>query len=218
MLSKEDKEYWKTVAKISNIKAIHNPSPFINTIKSNCSAPVVLAAGRFCDEKDFASLIDIWSTVSDNFPEWKLFIVGDGELKKDLTKQINLYQLEKSVYLLPSTREIEKYYQQDSIYAMTSKFEGFGIVLVEAQMHGIPTISYSCPCGPKEIINNGRDGYLIPYGDKDTFADKLTELMSNENLRIKMGKAAIENSKRFHIDCIMNQWVNLFQDAINEKL
>ena len=99
---------------------------------------------------------------------------------------------------------------------MTSRYEGLPMVLLEAQACGLPIISYDCKCGPKDIINDGIDGYIIPMGDRQLFADKLLELIKDQELRLRMGNAAVVSSKRFDEERIMRLWTSLFNKILYE--
>ncbi|MCC8173457.1 MAG: glycosyltransferase, partial [Odoribacter sp.] len=105
---------------------------------------------------------------------------------------------------------------KSSIFALTSRYEGFGLVITEAMNCGVPPVVYSCKCGPKDIIQNGKNGFLVEANNKKEFIHKLTLLMNNENLRKEIGKAAKERSEDFHADIIMQKWIKLFH-SLTEK-
>ena len=111
---------------------------------------------------------------------------------------------------MPATEDIAEEFAKSSIYVMSSRYEGFGLVLAEAMSCGLPCISFDCPYGPREIITDGEDGLLADDGNIENLAKKLEHLMSNEELRIEMGTMAIQNISRFKPDSIMAQWINLF--------
>ena len=94
---------------------------------------------------------------------------------------------------------------------MSSRYEGFPMVLPEAMACGVPCVSFDAPCGPAEIISDGEDGFITPVGDVQGLAEKLSLLMSDDDLRIKMGKNARRNVMRYSVDRIMKQWVDLFE-------
>ena len=93
---------------------------------------------------------------------------------------------------------------------MSSRYEGFGMVLLEAQTVGLPVVSFACKCGPSEIVNDGVDGYLVAPGDVDAMADRLVRLMQDGALRRRMGARAFANAARFSTDAVMKQWMALF--------
>lgn len=207
LLTTEAQQIWNG----KNTMVIPNSISFHSDEKSQSNAKKVLAIGRNCVEKNLAALIRIWQTISDKYTDWQLEIVGDG-----VTGLAPLVS-SKSIVLSESTPHIIEKYKQASIYTLTSHYEGLPLVLIEAQHMGLPCIAYDCPTGPKDVITNGVDGFLIPPGDELLFAQKLSELIENEDLRIKMRHHALENSSRFSEDTIMQQWVKLFTQAVANK-
>lgn len=212
VLSQRDKNYWEEKLKVKNIVAIPNPLSFTNDSPSKCENRIVLSLGRLSGEKNFSELLDIWVSVVKQNSSWRLLIVGSGELESALLTQINRLGLENNVCLSKATPEIIPLYRKASLYVMTSKFEGFPMALLEAQATGLPIVSYNCPCGPSEIVEDGVTGYIVAPGDKETLAKRLLYLMEQDELRIRMGKKAYESSHRYEIDKIMNIWINLFKN------
>lgn len=167
----------------------------------------VLAIGRYSPEKNFEALIEIWRKISPQYPDWVLSIRGDG-----ITEGLShLVQGVKNIQLEPSTISVDLEYISSEIFVMTSKTEGFPLVLVEAQLYGLPIVAYSCPCGPRAIVHNGIDGYLIEENDEQEFISKLTLLMRNKELREKMSHRARESARRYDLELIMQQWEGLFK-------
>ncbi len=200
-----------------NMHVIYNPIHFSSSNTSNLEKKEALALGRYTEEKDFSSLLDIWAMAVKSCPDWHLTIVGQGYLKKNLQEKITKLGIENTVTLLEEQKDVESLYLNSSIYVMTSRFEGLPMVLLESQAMGLPITSYDCPCGPSDVITNGEDGFLIMPNDKEGFAKYLIQLMENENLRKQMGRKAKENSKRFEVETIMPQWENLFKNLIQQK-
>ena len=118
---------------------------------------------------------------------------------------------------MPSSDDMPKLYREASICAVTSAFEGFGLVITEAESLGVPVIAYDCPCGPRSIIKDGEDGFLITPGDRINFANKLRLLIEDEELRCQMGANAIANANRFSLDNVMQQWLELFETLQTER-
>lgn len=212
VLTQRDKNYWQKILGVKNIVAIPNPLPFTNPRQSSCTNKIVLAIGRFCDQKNFSDLLEIWSITANNISGWTLKLVGDGEYKETLISQINHLKLNGSIQIEPATLDIEPHYSEASIFCMTSKFEGFPMTLLEAQATGLPIVSYNCPCGPSEIVEDGVTGYIVVPGNKEDFANKLIYLMQQDELRKEMGRKAYKASHRYQIHKIMNTWINLFND------
>ena len=117
-------------------------------------------------------------------------------------------------HLNGSTQNIRKEYLESSLFVFSSRFEGFGMVLIEAMACGLPVVSFDCPCGPKDIVFHDEDGLLVPSGDIDKLADELSVVMSNESLIRKMSKTAVIHSKRFRLDRISLRWKLLFDRLI----
>lgn len=197
--------------KLNNTYVIENPNE-IKVKYSNLDNKVVIAVGRLTEQKQFNVLIDIWRDISFENPNWKLKIIGDGPKKKELNNQIKQYNLEKKIILQEFNEEIEKEYSKSDILVMTSKYEGFGLVLVEAQSCGLPVVAFDCPTGPKSIINNNEDGFLIENMNLEQFTSKLNILIKDSKLREEMSKKAIKNSKRFNIETITKKWIELFEN------
>lgn len=214
VLTKEDAENWKD---FNNVLSIPNAKSFKCAQPARLDNPKVLAVGRLTEQKGFDKLIDAWNIVSKNIDGWTLSIVGDGPLKDDLQKQIDELGLSKSVFLKGKTSDIMKEYLDVSIVAVSSLYEGFGLAILEAMSCGIPVVSFACPCGPRDMIESGENGFLIPKDDVETLADKLVYLMRHPEERKEMGKNAYESSNNFSQEKVMKQWINLFEGLYNGK-
>ena len=138
--------------------------------------------------------------VKKRFPEWTLDIFGEGEEWDDLSSLIKGLSLSETVHLMGKSSMIQDVMPGYSVFALSSRFEGFGLVLVEAMSCGLPVVSYACPCGPRDIIRDGIDGFLVPPGDEATLAERICQLIEDENLRTKMGTAALERAKEFSFE------------------
>ena len=176
---------------------------------SDCTARRVVFAGRFAKEKDIPTLAAIWQRVHRQFPDWTLDIYGDGELKDQLAPALEAMACNICVH--PSTADIFQEFLNSSIVVLTSLGESFSLVLVEAMSCGVPVVAFDCPYGPRDIITNDRDGYLIAPGDTASYSDRLCRLMADPQLRRKMGQHAASTSQRFAADVIMPQWHEIFR-------
>ena len=213
VLTEEDKSYWGA---LPNMVVIPNARTFTPTNTSLLQNKIVLAVGRLTYQKGFERLIEAWSLLNDKFPDWKLVIVGDGEKKEELEQLVVDSCLQDSVFLKAPVKDMEQLYREASVIAMTSRYEGLPMILLEAQAYGIPIVSFKCQCGPADIITDGKDGFLVPEGNVPMMAEKLSMLMSDYQLRAKMGKAAVLSSKRFDEERVMQQWENLFSSLLNK--
>lgn len=210
-LTNEDNKYWGNIA---NSLVIPNAQTFRCADRAVLNQKKVIAVGRYTYQKGFDLLIHAWKIVAQQRPDWKLSIVGDGELREYLDNLIKEEQLQHSVELSPVTTNIEQIYKDASILVMSSRYEGFGMVLLEAQTVGLPTISFDCKCGPSEIIVNGENGYLIEEGDIEGMAQRVLQLIENEALRKRMGENAYNNALRFSEDVVMSKWERLFKEVV----
>lgn len=212
-LSHEDAENWK---ELENIVVINNICPIKFSERAQLRAHRVIAVGRYEYPKGFDRLIAAWSLIAAKNPDWTLHIVGEGSLRPVLAQQINELNLENSVFLDGASMDIAKEYFKSSIAVFTSLYEGFLMAIVEAESAGIPVVSFDAPCGPKEIIKNGEDGFLVSDGDIYALSEKLLLLIENKEIRENMGEKAFMNSKRFTAEQIMPQWIHLFEQILKE--
>lgn len=168
---------------------------------------IVLAVGRLNQQKNFTKLIQLWAALPEELhQQWQLRIVGSGEEKEHLLKTISEKAVNESVEIAEASKEIHFEYKQASILAMTSRYEGLPLVLIEAKSFGLPAIAFDCKTGPAEIIYNMHDGFLIPEHDDDMYIHQLTELMRNERLRKEMSINAIANSSNFSEEHVIKLW------------
>ena len=214
VLTEEDKETnwvgWK------NVSVMPNPVAFKCDVPSSLTEKSVISMGRLEHVKNFASLISAFWIVAQRYPDWTLKIYGDGSLKDSLQNQINESGLQNNVFLMGFSNDMERALRQSSIFAFSSLVEGFALVIVEAMECGLPVVSYQCPCGPKDIITDGKDGFLVPVNDEQMLADKICDLIENEDLRHQMAAAAREKALRYRDSNIAEQWMKLFEDIVNK--
>lgn len=208
VLTEEDKAYW---GNLPNIMVIPNAISGIPAGTALLENKRVIAVGRYTYQKGFERLVDAWHLLASRFPDWKLDIIGDGEERPLLEQRIRSYGLERQVTLTRPTQEIGKVYQEASILASSSRYEGLPMVLLEAQAFGLPIVAFQCKCGPKDIVSDGMNGYLVPEGDTAGMAQRLEILMKDEALRKRMGLKAKESALRFNEEVIMKKWMNIFQ-------
>ena len=211
VLTEEDKSYWGDLA---NIQVIPNARSFIFDKPAELNEKAVIAVGRYCYQKDFGKLINAWSIVCKNVDDWKLHLVGDGEDREALQKQIDELALNDRVILGRAETDMKTVYVNASILALSSRYEGLPMVLIEAQSVGLPIVSFECKCGPKDVITDGVDGYLVEEGDIAALADRMLMLMKDEDLRKRMGQEAYKNSERFSERRVMAQWEKLFKEVV----
>jgi glycosyltransferase involved in cell wall biosynthesis len=210
VLTHEDRAFW---SEKNNVAVIPNPLPFETELRADMSAKRVLCVGRISTDKGIDRLLSIWGKTFSKFPDWKLVLVGD-VVNPELVEVANNSNFKNSVQIIPPTREILQEYLKSSVFVMTSRFEGLPMVLLESISVGLPIVSYTFKCGPKDIINDDIDGFLAPEDDEELFVEKLEHLLNSEDLRTKMSAKAIENSQRFTLKEVMKQWDSLFRELI----
>ena len=208
VLTEEDKKAW---AELPNICVISDPLSFCPTQRSSLSIKRVIAVGRYVYQKGFDQLLQAWATIERQYPEWQLVVFGDGDRTpyEQLIDDLKINR--KSCQLHGRTDDVEKEYCNSSIFVLSSRFEGFGMVLLEAMACGLAVVSFDCPCGPKDIVRDGEDGLLVENGNIDLLASSLSRLMNDETLRQSMSKTGQKNAQRFSIDYVADQWRRLFE-------
>lgn len=212
-LCSEDKKKWNNHCK----KLICIPNPV--TIKphsiSLCSNKGVIAVGRLQKQKGFDMLIDAWNIVYKSFPDWKLNIYGEGDKRNQLEGQIKKNYLEDIVTLCGVVEKIENEYIQNSLLVCSSRDEAFGLMIIEAERCGLPIVTFDCPSAPRELVHDGENGCVVPMGDIRGLANAIIMMLSDFELRKKMGKRSVELSERFQVEEIKKQWLTLFNELIS---
>jgi glycosyltransferase involved in cell wall biosynthesis len=200
----------------NNVVVIPNPIRSSFDVISNLMSKRIVAAGRLTHQKNFVSLVRAFSVVAAKHPDWSLDIYGEGCQKQMLEQEIERLGLNGVVNLFGYTSNLSLAYSKASIFVLSSIYEGFPLVIVEAMSCGLPVVSYACPCGPRDIISDGKDGFLVPVNDEKQLADRICYLIEHEDVRQQMGAAAIEKSKQFSLDKIMARWTSLFDSLVSE--
>ena len=194
-----------------NLKRIYNPVAFEVEKSIDINNKVVVAAGRYVHEKGFDMLIEAWSKIANEIADWELRIFGEGPNRVKLQKQIDDLRLE-NVKLCGYAQELDQEYKKASIFCLTSRYEGWGLVLVEAQAKGLPCVSFDCENGPREIIQDGLNGFLVQPNDTNEFADKLLCLIKNNELRKSFASNSQSQLYKFKTENIINEWDLLIKE------
>ena len=212
VLTEEDKASW---SELSNVEVIPDPLAFNIDRVSPLTNKRVIAVGRYVYQKGFDLLLQAWKTIEQLHPDWELAVYGMGDRTPYEQVITDLHINRERCHLYGSTPDIKSEYLNSSLFAFSSRFEGFGMVLIEAMACGLPVVSFDCPCGPKDIVRHNEDGLLIPSGRPDLLADALHQVMGDDSLRQKMAATAIINAKRFQLDGIAMRWKQLFENVLS---
>jgi len=199
--------------KVNNLQIIPNPLPFYPNESATLLNKKVIAVGKQSYQKGYDRLLESWQKVHAENPDWIVEIYGKFDASQGLESRAIALGIENSVRFFEPQKNIIDNYLESAIYVMSSRFEGFGMVLIEAMSCGIPCVAFNCPYGPSDIITNEVDGFLVENGNTKALAEKLNLLIQDSELRITMGKNAKENVKRFLPENIMQQWDELFKSV-----
>ena len=213
VLSHEDAAKW---TELDSVSVIHNPLSFFPDYQSDCTQKQVIAVGRYMPQKGFDLLVPAWSIVNERHPDWILRIYGDGK-RDELQQLVNSFGISSTCILEHSISNIVEKYCDSSIFVLSSRYEGFGVVITEAMACGVPPVSLMCPCGPRDIIDDGKDGLLVENGNVKELAEKICYLIENEKVRQEMGRQARIDSERFKIEHIACQWKDLFESVLQKR-
>ena len=212
-LTRRDVELWGNP---KNMTYIYNPLSFYSEKKSTCKNKRIIAVGSFTPAKGMDQLIHAFGSIAYKNKDWKLDIYGSGQDSKFLQSLISHYKVESQVSLHAPNRNIGEELVKSSIYAFPSRSDGFGLVITEAMECGLPTVAMDCECGPREIVT-AQTGIVVPDKDVEAFAQAFETLMTDEQLRCRMGRAAQEEVVRFYPEHIMPRWLALFESTLKEK-
>lgn len=210
VLTKNDLDQWKVTHR--NVTQIPNVNPLNNPEKSKLISKKVVSLGKLDAQKGYDMLIDAWRLIAPNHPDWTLEIYGQGEWYQMLQDKIINYNLQGKIKLKDVVSNVEDVYCESSIYVMSSRYEGLPMVLIEAMSCGLPIVSFDCEHGPKEIITDKHDGFLVEPNNIIQLAEKISILIEQDDLRFKMGLMAIEKIKLYSKEIIMEKWIELFNN------
>ena len=204
-------------SEVKNIMMIPDPLPIKVESCSTRSSKRVITIGRYSYEKGYDLLLKVWSIVEKKLSDWQLDIFAMGDPTPYVKMMDDLSIDKKRCHLNSSVVDVEDEYMKSSILVQPSRTEGFGLVIVEAMSCGLPVVSFDCENGPRSIITNGEDGFLIPPFDVEMFANSLMRLMSDDDLRESMGEKGKQNSQRYDIDIVGQQWKQLFDELMQNN-
>ena len=208
VLTEKDRKSW---VELNNVVTIPDPLSLSPMTISPLTEKRVVAIARYSHEKGIDLLLKAWSKAEKETPDWRLDVFGDGD-RTSYEQLIDELRIDRNrCQLHARTNDVEKEYCNSSIFVLSSRFEGFGMVITEAMACGQPVVSFDCPWGPRSIITEGKDGILVENGNIDALASALSRMMCDDNLRHYMSSNGIRNVQRFKIETIANQWKALFE-------
>ena len=210
VLTEEDKLAWP---ELKNVSVIPDPLSFVPTAQSTLGVKRVIAVGRYVYQKGFDLLLQAWAKIERQCPDWMLVVYGDGDRAPYEQMMRNLGIDTSRCLLNGPTTDIQREYVNSSLFVFTSRFEGFGMVLVEAMACGLPVVSFACPCGPKDIVRDGEDGFLVENGNIDELVQQLMKLMVDHRLRTAFARHAQQNAQRFNIEQTALRWKSVFESC-----
>lgn len=190
----------------TRVEQIPNAVPELGGGVASPDSRVVVAAGRLTPQKGFDLLIPAFAQVAREHPDWQLRIHGAGPQRAELRRLIVEHDLYSNVFLMGPTAQLGEALAQGSIFVLSSRFEGFGMVIVEAMSKGLAVVSFDCPRGPSEIISDGRDGLLVPELDVAALGSAVAALAGDPRRRAELGRAAIETARRYDREAIGARW------------
>lgn len=211
VLTEKDREAW---TELEQVEVIPDPLPFVPESVSSLTEKRVIAVARYSHEKGIDLLLRAWSEVEKQCPDWRLDVFGDGDIAF-YERLINKLGIDcDRCHMNGRTNNVELEYCNSSIFALSSRFEGFGIVLIEAMACGLPVVAFDCPWGPRSIIRDGEDGLLVETENVSALSHGLVSLINDSERRMAMSIAAQRNVQRFCIDEIALQWRRLFDKIV----
>lgn len=204
----------RTEWKLDNIVVVPNMISFSPKEGAKLSNKIVIAVGKQSYQKGYDNLLQSWVSVNKKHPDWMLNIYGKSDANQKYLQLATKLNIKESVLFFEPVKNIDQKYLEASIYVMSSRYEGFPMVLLEAMACGLPCVSFNCPTGPSDIITTGEDGFLIKNNDTEEFARAISFLIENEDQRVILGKKARQNIRRFSSESIVSTWDVLFKGLL----
>ena len=214
LLTQADAASWQGVTRTY---VIPNPTPFYPVASSSCESHKAICVGRLNEQKGYEYLIDAWAIASRRHPDWVLNVYGSGEIKEQLQDRIKERGVQDKLFIHDPVNNIVEKYLESSLYIMSSRFEGFPMVLLEAMSCGLPCVSFNCPNGAKDLIQDGRNGFLVEYLNVTQLAESICRLIEDSSLRKQFGESAKEDVQKYLPDSIMIFWTELFKSICKEQ-
>lgn len=216
VLTNGDRAAWNTknCVTIPNFATIGEPQEYAENAKNKKSTDInhqIIMLARLMPQKRIDLMIEVWKKLAKDFPDWNVKVLGDGILKEELENKVRNLGIENSFLMPGGVKDVNAELEASDILCLTSEYEGFGIVLIEAMIKHVPVMAFEY-VGVHDIIDNGVDGFVVPFGDVDEYAEKLRSLMSSSALRDKLADKAVVSVKKFDKERVMSLWTELFEN------
>ena len=212
VLTQEDAGYWGA---LPNLEVIPNAALRIPDVIHDEESRRVIAVGRLDYQKGFDRLLDAWALLPEDLRKaWHLAIFGQGEWETMLKNRIERLDITVSAEIHPPTPDIFREYATSAFLVMSSHYEGFPMVLIEAMACGLPGVCFGFKCGPRDILRDGENGRIVPEGDVPAFSKAMEELMRDGTLRSRMGEEARKVTNTYSEQNVMEQWKKCFDSLL----
>lgn len=214
VLTKRDFDnYKRKFPDIINLKQIYNPIEYeISDCEYNIESKKIISCGRLTYQKGFDMLLEVAKIVFTQHPTWEWHIYGDGEEKTALINKIAEFNLQDNIILKGAVNTMEGVYKDYSIFVLSSRYEGFGLVITEAQSYKLPVVSFNCDCGPDELVENNVNGYLIDGYNIYEMAKKICELITDESKRMLFSTNTSLNKEKLSRSVFRENWIELIDN------
>ncbi len=211
-LTKEDrKTYSDYFGDKLRVEQIYNPVEITKTQgEYNLHSKTIISVGRLAKQKGFDMLVDVADKVLKEHTDWEWIILGEGDERESLEKKIAQKQID-NLKLLGRVSNVAEYMQKSAIYVMTSRYEGFPLVLIEAKANKLPVVSFSCKTGPAELVQDGVNGYLINCYDIQAMADRICELIVSPEKRVRFSNQSQDMTDILEYQTIIEQWIKIIE-------
>jgi glycosyltransferase involved in cell wall biosynthesis len=209
--------YAESIADLKKLAVIPNSVRTPEGDHAPLNDTTVLAAGRLTPQKGFDLLILAFARVAATHPEWRLRICGGGPQKQALQRLIDDQGLAAAVTLTGPVTRLDEEMERASLFVLSSRFEGFPLVLLEAMSKGLPVVSFDCPTGPRDVIEDHRNGILVPAGNLDALAGGMLELITDGELRRRLGAEAARTANGYSLEETGAEWERLLSELRSSR-